>query len=125
MSVGVEWDNDGKTAIRFIYQDSWTWEEFHSSIQQGLLLMDTVNHSVDHIYDVTEAGSMPSGAIGQFSRLRNQRQHPNIRRRVLVGANRFIRLFSDVIIKIYPDVQNNFFVVATLDEARQRLHELA
>lgn len=117
MGIVTQWDNAEQTAIRFIYQGQWTWVEFHASIDIALEMAASVSHPIDHIYDVTESASLPSGALSQFRGLRN-RVPQNLNRRVLVGAGSLTRMLAQTMLSLYPGIQNNFSVVNTLDEAR-------
>lgn len=122
MTIRVEWDNAEKTAILFSYHGPWTWDEFFETADQGDALAATVSHPVHHIYDVTESSSMPSGALAQFRNLRN-RPTVNPGRRVLVGASPFIMTITQMMFRIYPNLQKNFLVALTLEKARLLLKE--
>lgn len=100
MSIQVTWHNDYQTAISVVYQRPWDWDQFDAAGAQVFTLLDSVQHPVDLVFDVRQAGVPPHGA---FERFRNalQGDHANTRQVIFVGEQFFITHFLDTLSKIY------------------------
>lgn len=116
MGIDVEWVDKEKTILCFKYVGVWNWTEFHENVLQANQMKDSVEHTVDHIYDVTESAPLPRGAITQFYNLR-KRAHPRLGRLVLVTEDRFYMALYNIMKKMYSDLGANFVIMLNLEEA--------
>lgn len=119
MNIDVQWDNDAKTIIRYVYRNGWNWNDYFSAINGAAELLDTVKHPVDIVMDFRNANMLPQGAISQMQRAFSHTRHPNIRLTVLVGANSFIRTIESIGRKLVPSAARQWDITfaATLEEA--------
>jgi len=62
MPLNVYWDNDQKTIIRCDSSGRWTWEEYHTALEQIAGMMRTVSHRVHMINVEGPNAAMPSGS---------------------------------------------------------------
>jgi hypothetical protein len=122
MAINVDWDNEEKTIVRFLYSGQWNMSELSAAVQESNKLMDRVNHSVGCIIDIRDSNLIPSGVLS-MGRSVVVRKHPNQGNSIVVGANTFIVAMFDVFRKVYHTkfVEAEYKFVRTLDEARSLL----
>jgi hypothetical protein len=125
MSVNMTWDNDEQTIIRYIIGDPWTWDELYEAIQQAHLLIDAADHSVHSIIDMSGAHILPRNPLMHGKKMSRGDRLSNAGKIVFVGANVFLRSLMDVFRRVHPTRLENIAFVATLDEARALLAEVA
>jgi hypothetical protein len=119
MNIDVNWDNETKTIIRYLYKNGWNWDDYFAAIKSAGELLDTVDHKVDIIMDFHNANLIPQGAITQVQRAFSHPRHPNIRLTIFVGANAFIRAIEGIGRKLAPTAAKKWDLAfaATLEEA--------
>lgn len=121
MPITTIWDNEDETIIRHVYEGTWTWEHFHSSMKQAADMAGSVNHAVALIIDIRNSTLFPQGLVTQINRLHLNKAawQPNIT--ILVGANAFIHAlynaFRGVTAKTSKTTGQRFMLVSTLEEA--------
>ena len=76
MGIKVHWDNPEQTVVMIVYTRPWTWKDFDLAIEQMLAMFNTVNHQVDVLFDILDAGFPPPDAMSHFRKVA-QIQHPN------------------------------------------------
>jgi hypothetical protein len=121
--VGLEvvWDNNEQTVVRFIFEGNWTWEDFHTAIKIGTVMMDTVSHSVISIIDLRASKFLPANPMRHLRQMVSDcRKHNNASMIVFIGADDFVQAICYATRRIYLDVRafSEFHFVDTLDEAR-------
>jgi len=52
MPITVDWYNAEKTALLYIYDGRWTWNEFDDAVAQGNALMQSVPYMVHVVLDL-------------------------------------------------------------------------
>src|SRR5262249_16383022 len=124
MNIKVVWDNESKTTIRYIFTRGWTWVEFRDAASEAITMLDTVQHKVNVIMDVRDAGLIPQGAFNNAQKIFGNKRHPNINLTVLVGDS-FLHRLTEIVTKLYrPKAQQwDLAVVKTLEEAHKLLEE--
>ena len=65
MSVHVEWDNAGATAILWTFDGRWTWGEFDEAVKSVGQMFETVDHPVDFIVDVRQMSILPPDVVSR------------------------------------------------------------
>jgi hypothetical protein len=83
MPITIAWDNDEKTVLRLTAADRWNWNDFHKSMRVATFWLDTVDHAVEMIVDLSQSERLPAGALGHIRSLGTQ-IHPNGRARLLI-----------------------------------------
>jgi hypothetical protein len=127
MGITAVWDNDEKTIIRYIYDGSWTWDDFYTAFGQAYKMIDTVNHRVDIIVDVRMSSLLPQNALSRGRQLSTS-THTNQGRTIVVGANALMRSVSNIFNKVYTKAADDLKIsfVRTMEEAHdQLLHRIA
>ncbi|HEX2619238.1 MAG TPA: hypothetical protein VHL11_03795 [Phototrophicaceae bacterium] len=119
MPAQVDWDNQEHTAIRTELSGKWTWEEYHTAIDQAVSLMKSVQHPVDMINmmqpDAVEPGGNPIPHIQ-----RAMRAFPsNHRLTVNVGSTGRGVALQRIFRQMFPWLNRRFFNVATMEEAHK------
>lgn len=122
MGIQIEWANDEKSIVRFIYEQKWTWEEFYTKIDEANELMDTVEHACVSIIDMRNSNHLPAGAAVHIRNvIRRSMSHNNSGISVFLQADVIVRVMIDVLRKSYPDILDNteWLYAKTLEEARE------
>ena len=65
MGIEVNWDNEAKTIIRYIYDGRWTWEELDLARDAAAKLEAAVDYRVNVIVDVQNSKLLPNGTISR------------------------------------------------------------
>ena len=100
MSITTQWDNPEHTIIRYIYNGSWSLDNFYAALKESHDLMDTVNYRVGLIIDLQNSKLVPNGVLSHGKNV-SLRKHPNQGKSIIVGASSFVRTLFDVYKKVY------------------------
>jgi hypothetical protein len=124
MGIKVAWDTEEQTAICLVFDKPWTWDDFEDANRQMLTLLNSVQHKVDIIFDISNAGFPPSGALQRFKKVA-QNHHPNTRLLVYVGGKEFVMNFLKLMVVIYGKAFQPpaFNFAGTLTEARELIRQ--
>ncbi len=123
MSIDFQWDNDEKTVIRFVAEDSWNWNDFHKNMRRATFWFDSVPHTVEMVIDLRATTKMPAGALGHIRSL-GKRIHPHGRDRViLIGLDSTLAQTLGGADGIYGDSQRMIRFVQTDEEAQTIIDE--
>ncbi|MBK8024806.1 MAG: hypothetical protein IPK19_26155 [Chloroflexi bacterium] len=121
MPVIVAWDNDERTIVRTESSGHWTWEEYHTGVDQALALINSVDHPV-HLINVRHPDAVaPEGyALPHLRRL--MRNLPkNHRMTIMVNPNMQNKMMMGVFRRVVPIFSLTFMMARTLDEARNMI----
>ena len=66
MSVHIEWENEGRTAVLLSFVGRWTWGEFDDALNMLKALVDSVDHPIDLICDVHQMSILPPDVVSRF-----------------------------------------------------------
>ncbi len=118
MPIALKWANDEKNIILSQSSGVWTWDEFHQSIRDMIVMMRDVAHRVDVINMRTADARMPKGdAIGQIRKLiSNMPENHGVTVNVTMSA--FGRALAGVMVKLYKSLATKMFFAATVEEAQ-------
>jgi hypothetical protein len=117
MSVHVEWDSPEKTAIRWTFVGRWTWGEYDDGLKVAHSLLETVDHPVDYIVDVSKMGILPPDVVKRVKA--NYLVQPgNLRYLLAVGFDPNLRLFWDTFTDLPYARHLKLDYFETLDDAR-------
>jgi hypothetical protein len=121
MSVTYRWDNAQKSIVHYQFTDNWTWDEFYPVLDQVNIEMQTLNHAVSVILDMSQSKAIPANTVSQFSKIaRLGRERPGLR--AVVTANTFVVSLYRIFIKVNHRVQDRFVLCNTLEEAREKIY---
>jgi|SRR5512133_272689 hypothetical protein len=118
MPIRAEWDNDDKTIVVWTFEGHWTWDDYRNTQLESIAMMNTVEHAVDVIADVTHANLLPSNAFSNYKRLAALAA-PNRRRVVVITGNFFMKTMTETYNKLFGETA--FIFANSLDEAREIL----
>jgi len=121
MGIEVNWDNEAKTIITYVYEGRWTLQDFDNARLEAAKLEETVTHRVDVIVDVRKSSLVPTGTISRGKQVITTTpvSHPQEGMAVIVGAGPLVRSIYDVVNKVYPEIvrRRGFRFARSLDEA--------
>lgn len=101
MSVHFIWEDDAKTIARCTGEGQWTWEEYHTALDQIVEDFKLADQRVDLIINREASSSMPSGSpMPHFQRA--MRIMPrNVGLVVLINTNAFARALVSMFSRIF------------------------
>lgn len=119
MPITVCWDDAERSVLRFDYVGRWTWEELYSAVTEANGLMDTVDHPVTHLIDLTQNGGVPSNLINHVQQLASL-THRNFEMTIIIGADRFIHMLGDLCFRLAGSRvdRSRYHWAESLDQAR-------
>jgi hypothetical protein len=120
MKVSVSWDNDDKTAIRYDFEQGWTWSDFSAATVDGFALTRSVQHTVDSISYFKPGVELPPNALFQFRKaMANAPKNRGVT--VIVGGSLFIKTLVGAFSRIYPQLGQRLLLADSLEQARTLL----
>jgi hypothetical protein len=124
MGINVNWDNEEHTIIGLAFDKPWTWDDFENANKNMMEMLNSVQHKVDIIFDISRAGFPPSGALQRFRKV-SQNYHPNTRHLVYVGGKEFVMNFLKLMVVIYGKAFQppNFNFTSSIAEAREFIRQ--
>lgn len=120
MSITVNWSDEQKSELIYHIQGKWTWDELFAAIDEATHLLDTINHRVNLIIDVSESLFMPPLSVANLRRVANAptMSHPNTGLLILVGANQFIKIMFQVFSRLFPHAASRYRLIDTIENAK-------
>lgn len=115
MPIEVQWDNEERTVMRWVYQSPWSWEEAYQAHEQEMALIDCVEHIVDGIADMRQAQGLPKGSLTAGVSIMNK-SHERMDLLVILGANRLIQSMYDMMCKLHPGMAKKVKLVMVRSE---------
>jgi hypothetical protein len=122
--ITVEWDNETRTIIKYIFQQGWDWKDYQGAIEAAERMLTEAGNPTNVIMDFRDASLLPAGAINYVQKALAHPRHPLVRVTAIVGANAFIRRIADIGQKLSRNNWDLVFVM-TLDEAYRRFDQYA
>jgi hypothetical protein len=127
MAIDVHWDNDECNILRVEFIGRWTWNELNAALAQATAMMDEQQcQRADIIADLKQITSVPSLFLPHVRSILQQRD-PRMNMTILVGMNDLVRTIWGIVSQAYGLLgrQERYFMVKTVDEARQLLAQKA
>ncbi len=122
MPITIRWFNAEHTIIQYEFEGRWSWEELHAAIEQVQALMNSVDHRVDIIVDVSGSRGIPAGAITQM-RGGTLKASENWGMGVFVGTGAFIKALLNTFSRVYPQMGERYATADTPEAAHQIILE--
>ena len=120
MAISVQWDNLEQTIVRWDFVGEWDWAMYLDAQRQSNMLIQSVEHHVDVIGDVSRSPLLPKNALGNYNSFqRNTLDNHGLI--VLVGTSSFVRNMVTMFTKLYKVSGQGFAFADTLEEARAML----
>lgn len=88
MNFRFEWYNSDQTAIAYIVEGKWNWNDFHTCVRSSLYTMHQHPHQVDSVIDLRASeGHVPAG-IRSHSQAFGKRLSPALSgKAIVIGLN--------------------------------------
>jgi len=122
MGIKIAWDNEEKTALLYIFDTHWTWDDFYAAKAQAYGQIDTVQHKVGVIFDAPEKITLPANMI-THSKSAVSKTHANTAVVVVVVRNLYLRTMLSMVMKLSKKAAETLRLVSSLDEARALVAE--
>lgn len=119
-NINVQWDNIHRSVIRFTFRNHWTWRECETALLKGMVLLDSVNHPVDIIYDMSESLLPPQKAMTHTEKLISLTRHAHLRRLVIVEHGSILRMYLEIVGQTTPGLVHNYDIGFARDITRAR-----
>lgn len=125
MPIETTWENNENRVIICAYSGRWSLDEFYQSVLTCNQLMDSVAYPVNVIFDMSKSISLPNGFMGAISSL-SKKPHPNLGTMAIVGANKLVQIFNDLVIKVYKrELDRTTYMVRTREDAHEVFRQRA
>lgn len=122
MGIVVSWYDADKTIMIWEFQGEWEWQDYHQAINQGVVMLKSVDHMVDSIMDLTHNRSLPPNAVLQGKRWFMVAPN-NFGVTVVANANRLIQSIATTIGSVYKNFGSKIMMARTVDDAVRIIDE--
>lgn len=104
MPITVAWYEDEQKNIHYDLVDIWTWKDLNEAIDSAVIMLDSVDYEVNLIVDFTNTGYVPQFSVENLSNVAKAPtiKHPNTKKLIMVGADKYIGVVFNVFRKIFP-----------------------
>ncbi len=127
MSIPISWRDASHTVLVQNFNGQWTLDDYYETVEETYSLIDTVNHPVDVIVDITQNPGSTSRLIAAAGEVADEetpaRVHPNQRMLVVVGGGQFMRTIVQMGMKYAPWIARTLAAADSYDEARQLINK--
>jgi hypothetical protein len=121
MPITLAWDNPRKTVVRYTFTDQWTVDELYAAFANTRLMLDSVEHRVDAIFEMRTA-YIPVNLITQL-RYAASCCPRRLALLVVVSESTIITQFFNMFIRFYATMASKYRLVPTVDDAHALLTE--
>lgn len=122
MSITVKWFDESKQIALWEFVGRWEWEDYHTAINTAVLLLKTVDHTVDSIIDLSRNESIPPDVLIHGPRW--FRVAPaNFGVAVVSSANSLVRNVSLTIGRLYKPFGEKILFADDVDVAYKLLQK--
>ncbi len=63
MGIHVSCFNEDETTVSYEFRGKWSWEQFEQALEMGFGLIESVQHPVDVVFDMSKCKKIPDGAM--------------------------------------------------------------
>lgn len=120
MSIEIQWENEEKTIIRWIFSGDFTWEDYDEGDRKLAGMIADIDHNFATIFDLSQMTTLPRYAVSQYPKLVRDvpaRQETLI----IISLNRLVRSLGRIFTRVY---RMNIHFVPTLEDAISLIAEL-
>jgi hypothetical protein len=117
--VGLCWDNEQKTVLRYTFVGDWTWDEYLERLNEGRNMMAEVEHSVCILNDMQKIGKLPPNFASTAKSVISSRPK-NTGLAIFVTSNAFFKVMYRVLAQLIPNVPTEYILVTTEEEAYRK-----
>ena len=115
MGIGVVWDDEQQSIIRWDFEANWDWSEFREAFEISLEMASGVEYRIDIIPYTANTEYMPPGALSQFKRI-SDNVPDNTHLIVITGGDILANVMIQTFAKIWR--ASTWRTARTLEEAR-------
>jgi hypothetical protein len=118
MSIAVQWFDEEKSVICWIFDPTWTWLDYAAAQRESAELMQGIDYPVYVIGDVTNSPTLPANALSAY-RVAIKDTLPIVDLIVLVGSSTFVKAMVRMMMKFLPEnlAGANFTFADTVEDA--------
>lgn len=104
MPITVQWYEEEQKNIQYDVVNIWSWQDLADAIEEAIALLDSVDYKVNLIIDFTNTTYIPPVSIVHLNKVANAPtvNHPNTKKLIMVGANKYIQVIFNVFKKVFP-----------------------
>ncbi|MCC6894907.1 MAG: hypothetical protein IT321_18955 [Anaerolineae bacterium] len=120
-TVQISWFDPEQTIICTEYSGAWTWDDFHTTLEAAIAMMQSVDYRVDLIVAPHRNAVMPKGSFEPHFKRAIQLMPPNFGIQAIVSHSILSRTVASIFLKISKNsaFHNRLFFVTNMDEAHQ------
>ena len=123
MSIRVSWVDDSRAALLRDFDGVWNWEDFYTSQEEAIAMLNSVEHVVNQIFDFSKTHSLPPNALSHLGN--SARNMPDNRgASIVVTDSRFYQAMYRVLEVVIPVITKKVVLVKTREEALEKVHEI-
>lgn len=100
-TIIVRWGNANETVILWHFHGDWTGENYFDSLLQLWEMMDTKDHQLHLVIDVSTSGKNPSNLTTLFQAA-VRKGDCNISRVIVISASRFWESIYEITCRVSP-----------------------
>lgn len=116
MVIRLRWLDDQQNALVYSFPEQWSWEDFYTVKTEADTWLDSRDHDVVLLFDMTLTLAIPPGALAQ-SRYLIDKIHPRGKPIILIGKNRMIPPLLSMAARFNPSISQLIRTVPTFEEA--------
>jgi hypothetical protein len=122
MPLKIEWLDTEQSIICCTGEGTWTWDEYHTTLDTIMNDFKIVQKRVDLVIDRAPGSNMPKGSSMPHFQRAMRIMPPNVGLIVMVTTNGFARAIVSIFSKVYPNNDTaKLVMVGSLSEARARI----
>ena len=125
MKIQVNWHNEQQTVLYYSFEVGWDWKDMYDAFAQARDMMESVDHHVNIIMDLSHVSLIPKGALAKIRWAFESPKQKNIGLTVVVTPSSFIKSMIDLGTKLWGRAVKQWSVVfvTTLEEAYMLIEE--
>jgi hypothetical protein len=120
----VAWGDDAQSVIIATGEKGWTWDDFHTALNEIIIMVSKTSERVDLIYAQGPGSRVPQGS-GMPHYRRAMRVLPkNVNMHILLNDTLIVRSVLNILLKLYgKGLESRFAVARDLDDAYKIIHK--
>ncbi|NWF68816.1 MAG: hypothetical protein HXY40_07010 [Chloroflexi bacterium] len=121
--VRVTWDNSDRTALRYDFNERWSWKDLYAMKAIADAMIESVQHPVGVLFVLPFNAALPDNAISNVrSVIKNM--HPRVYTSILISNSVYVKTIYNVLKQVYKPLTKSFLHADTLERGRSLLTEM-
>lgn len=115
----MRWHDETQKVILYDFPRQWGWADLFSAIEAAAALMDTVDHKISVVLDLTKSHTIPNLNLASMQKLVTAptTSHPNMTYFYIVGAKGYIRTMMDIFGRLFPKAIQQYKTASSVEDA--------